>query len=253
MINTTEIAPDVYRFSTYVPEGDLVFNQFLINDDEPVLFHTGMRGIFPLVNEAVARVIDPSRLRWIGFGHFEADECGSLNEWLTIAPNARPFCNAVAAMVSINDFAIREARPMAEEDVLETGKYRFRYISHPHLPHCWEAGSLFEETNRTLFCSDLFHQNGENEPFTEGDVIEKVRDTLASYQAGPLHDYMPYTPKTELNLNRLAALEPRTIAPMHASAFAAREDSFRDLASVMRETLGEQTAEIGTYRSTVSS
>lgn len=238
MIDTSEIAPDVYRFSIFVPEGNLVFNQFLINDDEPVLFHTGMRAIFPQVREAVGKVIDPGKLRWIGFGHFEADECGSLNDWLALAPQAQPICSPVGAMVSVNDFAVREARPMYDDDVLETGKYRFRFINHPHLPHGWEAASMFEETNATLFCSDLFHLNGDNGAFTEDDIIEKVRDTLISYQAGPLHDYMPFTPKTEENLNKLAALGARTIAPMHAPAFTARENSFLDLATVMRETLG---------------
>src|SRR5688572_22065410 len=111
-MNIAEIAPDVYRFSLFVPEGNLAFQQFLINDEEPVLFHTGMRAIFPEVREAVAKVIDPERLRWIGFSHFEADECGSLNEWLAIAPNALPICSPVAAMVSVNDYASREAKPM---------------------------------------------------------------------------------------------------------------------------------------------
>ena len=234
----SEIAPDVYRLSLFVPEFDLAFQQFLIKDDEPVLYHTGMRGIFPSVREGVAKIIDPERLRWIGFSHFEADECGSLNEWLAIAPNARPICSPVAAMVSVNDFSIREARPLTDDDVLETGKYRFRFINHPHLPHCWEAGSLFEETNGTLFCSDLFHQNGDNEPLADGDIIERVRDTLTAYQASPLADYMPFTPKTEGHLNRLAALNAKTVAPMHGSAFYPRPDSFNNLASIMRETLG---------------
>jgi len=238
-MSTTEIAPDVYRISTFVPEGNLAFNQFLINDDEPVLFHTGMRGLFPVVREAVSKIIDPAKLRWISFGHFEADECGSLNEWLAIAPNAQAVTNPVAAMVSINDFTQREARTMTEDEVLETGRHRFRLNSHPHLPHGWEASSLFEETNRTLFCSDLFHQNGDPAPFTDGNVIDVVRETMAEYQSSPLADYMPYTPKTETNLNKLAALMPKTVAPMHGSAFNARQDSFSDLNSIMREVLGE--------------
>jgi hypothetical protein len=154
-MNISEIAPDVYRFSLYVPEINLQFNQFLVKDDEPLLFHTGMRAIFPLVCEAVAKVIDPADLRWIGFSHFEADECGSLNEWLEIAPNAAPVCSQVGALVSVNDFASRPAKGLTDADVLETGKYRYRFIHTPHLPHCWEAGSLFEEVNQTLFCSDI--------------------------------------------------------------------------------------------------
>jgi flavorubredoxin len=182
-------------------------------------------------------LIDVEHLRWIGFSHFEADECGSLNEWLAIAPDAQAICTPVAAMVSVNDFAIREAKPMADDDVLETGKYRFRFINHPHLPHCWEAGSFFEETNGTLFCSDLFHQNGDNEPLADGDIIERVRDTLTAYQASPLADYMPFTPKTEGHLNRLAGLNAKTLAPMHGSAFTSRTDSFEQLASIMRQKL----------------
>lgn len=237
MTNITEIAPDVYRLSLFVPEFDLAFQQFLIKDDEPVLYHTGMRGIFPQVREAVARLIDVERLRWIGFSHFEADECGSLNEWLAVAPDAQAICTPVAAMVNVNDFAIREARPMGDDDVLETGRYRFRYISHPHLPHGWEAGSLFEEVNGTLFCSDLFHQNGDNEPIADGDIIDRVRDTLTAYQASPLADYMPFTAKTEGHLDRLAAMNPKTIAPMHGSAFTPQPGSFANLAAVMRENL----------------
>ena len=237
MTNITEIAPDVYRLSLFVPEFDLAFQQFLIKDDEPVLYHTGMRGIFPQVREAVAKLIDVDRLRWIGFSHFEADECGSLNEWLAVAPDAQAICTPVAAMVSVNDFAIREARPMGDDDVLETGRYRFRFINHPHLPHGWEAGSLFEEVNGTLFCSDLFHQNGDNEPIADGDIIARVRDTLTAYQASPLADYMPFTAKTEGHLNRLAALNAKTIAPMHGSSFQPQPDSFAQLAAVMQEAL----------------
>ena len=236
-MNITEIAPDVYRLSLFVPEFDLAFQQFLIKDDEPVLYHTGMRAIFPQVREAVAKLIDVERLRWIGFSHFEADECGSLNEWLAIAPDAQAICTPVAAMVNVNDFAIREARPMGDDDVLETGRYRFRFINHPHLPHGWEAGSLFEEVNGTLFCSDLFHQNGDNEPLADGDIINRVRDTLVTYQASPLADYMPFTAKTDGHLRRLAELNAKTIAPMHGSAFTARPDSFANLATVMRENL----------------
>ena len=237
-INTTEIAPDVYRFSLFVPEIDLAFNQFLIKDDEPVLFHTGMRAIFPLVQEAVAKVIDPVALKWIGFSHFEADECGSLNEWLEIAPNAQAVCSPVGAMVSVNDFASRPARGMTDDEVLETGKYRFRFISTPHLPHCWEAATMFEETSGTLFCSDLFHQNGDNPPIATADVMDKVRRTLIDYQASPLADYMPYSTRTEANLNKLAALRPRTFAPMHGSAFTASESSLSDLGAIMKDAIG---------------
>ena len=239
MSSVTEIAPDVYRISTFIPEADLQFNQFLIADAEPVLFHTGMRALFPVVRESVARVIDPSRIRWIGFSHFEADECGSLNEWLQIAPDAQPVCSTVGALVSVNDFSLRPARGMENDEILKTGKYSFRFLQTPHVPHCWEAGLLFEETKGTLLCSDLFHQGGEVEPITESDVIERARKTLVDYQAGPLANYMPYTKHTDSVMQRLAALQPRTIAPMHGSTYIGDgERALRELAVVMREVLG---------------
>jgi flavorubredoxin len=139
-MNITEIAPDVFRLSTFIPEADLQFNQFLVRDDEPLLFHTGMRGIFPQVREAVATLIDPATLRYISFSHFEADECGSLNEWLAIAPNAEAVASLVGVEVSINDFASRPARALMDGDTFSTGKYQFKFLHTPHLPHCWEAG-----------------------------------------------------------------------------------------------------------------
>jgi len=210
----TEIAPDVYRISTYVPELDMQFNQFLIRDDEPLLFHIGHRAMFPLVREAVARVIDPAKIRWLGFSHFEADECGALNEWLREAPAAEPVCSMVGALVSVNDFAARPARGMSDGEVLQTGKYRFRLLHTPHVPHCWEASMFFEEENRTLFCSDLFHQNGDVEPLTESDVMGRVRKALVEGQAGPFADYMPYTGRTEPTLRR----PPCTAPPSSATA-----------------------------------
>jgi flavorubredoxin len=234
-----EIAPDLYRISTYVPGIDLQFNQFLIRDDEPLLFHTGMRSLFPVVLEAVKSVMDPSRLRWIGFSHYEADECGSLNEWLELAPDARPVCSMLGAMISVNDFAIRPALGMADGEVLGTGRHRFRFVQTPHVPHCWDAGLMFEETNGTLLSSDLFHQGGDVEPLTESDIIGRARKTLTDYQAGPLANYMPYTKQTDAILQKLADLDPRTIAPMHGSAYAGDGGrAVRDLAVMLREVLG---------------
>ena len=240
MSTITEIAPDVYRISIYVPEANLQFNQFVIKDDEPLLYHTGMKGIFPLVREAVARIIEPSRIRWIGFSHFEVDECGSLNEWLQVAPSAQAVCSVVGALVNLNDFADRCPRGMASDEVLSTGQYRFRFRATPHLPHGWDAGMLFEETNGTLLCSDLFTHNGDVEAMTESDVVGRSRGALLEYQAGPLMDYQPYTPNTERLLNELAVLKPKTLAAMHGSTFVGDgERALHDLAVMMRETLGD--------------
>lgn len=237
-MNITEIAPDVYRLSLYVPEINLQFNQFLVSDDEPLLFHTGMRGIFPEVREAVGKIIDPAKIRHIGFSHFEADECGSLNEWLHIAPQAEAVCSFIGANVSVNDFALRPARGLLDGEGFSTGKYKFRFVQTPHLPHCWEAGLLFEETNRTLFSSDLFTHEGDVEPQTEQSIVGRAHETFLSYNAGPFAGYMPYSRQTETNLQKLIDLEPATIAAMHGSTFAGDgAQALRDLGAVMREVL----------------
>jgi flavorubredoxin len=237
-MNITEIAPDVFRLSLFVPEANLQFNQFLVRDDEPLLFHTGMRGIFPAVNEAVATLIDPTTLRHVAFSHFEADECGALNDWLNLAPNAQPVCSFVGAVVSVNDFAIRPARGMMDGETFSTGKYNFRFLHTPHLPHCWEAGLLFEETNRTFFSSDLFHQLGDVDALTDKSVIDHVRQTFLEYDATPLAGYMPYTRQTETNLQKLVDLNPKTIAAMHGSTyFGDGAKALRELGDVMREVL----------------
>lgn len=239
MSTVSEIAPDVFRISIFAPQFNLQFNHFLVRDDEPLLYHTGMRGMFPQVGEAVAKIIRPPTIRWIGFSHFEVDECGALNEWLEVAPSAQAVCSVVGALVNLNDFSSRPPRGLQSNEVLNTGKYRFRFRKTPHLPHGWDAGVLFEETNQTLLCSDLFHQNGDVEPLTESDVVERARNALIEYQAGPLMDYMPYTPKTERLLGELAALKPKTIAAMHGSTFVGDgERALRDLAVAMREVLG---------------
>jgi flavorubredoxin len=180
-----EIAPDVFRLSLFMPEMNIQFNQFLVRDEEPLLFHTGMRQIFPQVREAVSRVIVPAKLRWISFSHFEADECGSLNEWLSEAPNSTALCSFVGANVSLNDFAIRPTRAMNNDETFSTGKYRFRFLATPHVPHCWEASLLFEETSGTLFSSDLFFHWGDAEPRTESDVVERFKKGLIVDQQGP--------------------------------------------------------------------
>lgn len=239
MSSIDEIAPDVYRISTYVPEFDLQFNQFLVKDDEPLLYHTGTKAMFPQLIETVAKIVEPSTIRWVGFSHFESDECGALNNWLEAAPQAEAVCTFVGAVVSVNDFAVRPAHILAGNDTLDTGKYHYRLVHTPHLPHGWDAGMLFEETQRTMFCSDLFHQSGNVEPSTEADLIGRFRETLTQYQAGPLRNYMPYTPNTERFLTELAALKPKTLAAMHGSSFVGDgERALLDLGPVLKEVLG---------------
>jgi flavorubredoxin len=242
MTTVSEVAPDLYRISTYVAEADLQFNQFLVRDEQPLLFHTGMRALFPAVQEAVARVIDPATIRWIGFSHFEADECGSLREWQLLAPEAAAVCSFVGKVVSVDDVvAARPARPLDDGEVVSTGRYRFRFLRTPHVPHCWEAGLLFEETQGTLLCSDLFHQSGDVEPMTSSDVVGRFRQTLLDYERGPLASYMPYTNQTPRILDRLARLKPKTIATMHGSTFTGDgEQAIRDLGAVVKEILGAE-------------
>jgi flavorubredoxin len=238
-----EIAPDIFRISTYVPEINLQFNQFLVRDDEPLLFHTGMKGMFPVVREELARVVEPARIRWIGFSHFESDECGALNEWLAVAPRAEAICSFVGAFVSVNDFAVRPARAMADGETLDTGKHRFRFLRTPHVPHCWEAGLLFEETSETLFCSDLFTHNGEVEPLTGSDIVGRFRKDLIAGQQSPFADAYPYTADTNATLGKLAALKPQTLAVMHGSSFTGDcAGALNDLSTVMREVLGGDAA-----------
>ncbi|AKD03075.1 MBL fold metallo-hydrolase [Pontibacter korlensis] len=236
-----EIAPDLYRISIYVPEFDMQFNHFLVKDDEPLLYHTGMRSMFPLVKEAVAKILPPDQLRWIGFSHFEVDECGSLNEWLSVAPNAQAVCSEVGAVVNMSDFALRPAKGMTRADVLETGKYSYRFIPTPHLPHGWDAGVMFEEKNKTLLCSDLFHHNGNQAAVTEADILEKVRLTLRFIQQTPLNNYMPYTGKTAGMLKELADLGPKTLATMHGSAYNGNcVQALLDLNAIMKEEQDEE-------------
>lgn len=238
----TEIASDQYVISIYVPEFNLRFNHYLIKDDEPLLFHTGMKQMFPVVREAVARVINPSTLRWISFSHFEADECGALNEWLALAPHAEPVCGLVGAMVSVNDFAVRPARVLAQDELLKTGRHRFRFRQTPHVPHNWEAGVLFEEPTRTLLCSDLFTHDGDVEPMTESDVVGRAKQSLIEGQKGPFANTYPYTPLTDPILHSLADLRPVRLALMHGSVFVGDgERALHDLATVMREVLGPST------------
>lgn len=240
MTQINEIAPDMFRISTFIPEINLQFNQFLVRDEQPLLYHTGMKGLFPVVRDAVATLIDPATIRWIGFSHFEADECGALGEWQMLAPEATAVCSLVGKMVSVDDVvARRPAQALADGEVFSTGKYRFRLLHTPHVPHCWEATHMFEETQGTLLCSDLLHQNGDVEPSTSADVVGRFRQTLTDYQQGPLANYMPYTPYTDATLQRLAALKPKTLAAMHGSTYIGDgTKALTDVAQVIKEILG---------------
>ena len=240
MTQITEVAPDLFRLTTFVEPFNLQFSQFLVRDQEPLLFHTGPRLLFAAVKEAVASLIDPARVRWIAFSHLEADECGTLPEWQTLAPQSTAVCSLVGKLVSVDDcLSLRPAKGMTEGDILETGRYRFRFLATPHVPHCWEAGLLFEETQRTLFSSDLFHQIGNVEPLTRSDIIGRCREVLVEYQQGPFANYLPYCTLTDPTLKRLADLHPQTLATMHGSVYVGDgSQALLDLAGVFQEVLG---------------
>jgi len=236
MTTIDEIAPDLFRLSIYVPDFDMQFNHFLVRDDQPLLFHAGLKAMFPALRDAVATLIDPATLRHIAWSHFESDECGGLNDWLQQAPRAQPVCTLVGKLVSVDDFSIRPAFGMTADDVLNTGKYRHRFYRSPHIPHGWDAGVLFEETRRTLFCSDLFHHFGDVEAVTSSDLIGPTRQGMQQMQQGPLAGYMPYTRQTEGVLRSLSELKPQTLAVMHGSSYIGEADRMLlDLASVIKE------------------
>jgi flavorubredoxin len=241
MAKVTEIAPNIYRISIYAQRGDVQFNHFLVKDDEPLLFHTGLRGMHVEIREAVSKLIDVSDLRHISFSHFESDECGALNEWLGAAPVADVICSQVGARVNVNDFIGREARALADGESFSTGKLRFRYCQTPQLPHGWDAGVLFEESQKTLFCSDLFHQAGDPEPITSDDVVGRTNEAMKAFQAGILAEYVPYTPLTAENLEKLTDLKPKTLAIMHGSSFTGDcARALGDLNVVYREIFGPE-------------
>lgn len=212
-----EIADGVYRLSTFIaeiPPTGLTFNQFLVMGDEPLLFHTGLRRLFPLVREALARVVAPERLRWISYGHFEADECGALNEWLAAAPHAKAAQGVVGCSVSLNDFADRAPRMLSDGEAIDLGGgKRVRFIDTPHTPHGWDAGVLYEEQTGTLLCGDLFTQHGDPEPLVETDVVEPA------IAAEDIVGYSALNPHMGATIRRLARLAPTTLALMHGPAY----------------------------------
>ena len=242
MYNINEIAPDVYRISIFASQFNIQFNHFLIKDDEPLLYHAGLRGMFPLLHEAVKTLIDPGMIRWVGFSHYEVDECGALNEWLEVAPGAAAVCSEVGAIINMSDFAVRPSKAMRHNEVFSTGKYSYRFIRTPHLPHGWDAGVMFEQTNQTLLCSDLFHQNGDVTPLTDIDILEGHKKSMLELEKSPLMDYVPYNHNTKRLLKELAALNPKTLATMHGSSFYGDcSKALLELDGVMKELWGDKT------------
>ena len=217
--NVTEIAPDTFRISAFAPDYGIQFNQFLVRDDEPFLMHTGLKRMFETTLAGVRSLIDPATLRWIGYSHFEPDECGALNEWMAVAPRAQALTSIVGSMVMLQDFADRPGRGLGDGEVVSLGRHRLRFLATPHVPHGWDAGFFFDETERTLFCSDLCFQPGDPEPLIEAGIVERAREAMAFGQTTPLANDMPYTATTDATLRRLAALEPKTLAVMHGSAY----------------------------------
>jgi flavorubredoxin len=212
-----EIADGIYRLSTHIadvaPPAGFTFNQFLVLGEEPLLFHCGMRGLFPLVSAAVGKLIPVDRLRWISFGHVEADECGAMNQWLAAAPQAEVTHGMTACMVSLNDLADRLPRPLQDGAVIDLGGKKIRYLDTPHVPHGWEAGVLFEETTKTLLCGDLFTHVGGGKALTESDILEPAIKAEEMFEASSL------APATGRTIRRLANLGPTTLGLMHGASY----------------------------------
>jgi len=231
-----EIAPRVYRLSTFVPEigpNGFTFNQFLLDDDEPLLFHTGHRTMFASVREAIERILPVERLRWITFGHVESDECGSMNDLLEVSPQAQVAHGALGCSIGLDHMAIRAPRPMTDGETLTLGSMRVRFIDTPHVPHGWEAQVLYEETTGTLLCGDLFTHLGDGPALTEGDII------AAAQAAEDMFSYSSLAPSTPATIERLAELNPRTLALMHGSSFSGDgTGALRSLAAAYADRLG---------------
>lgn len=216
-VTAHEIASGVYRLSVLIPEvappAGFTFNHFLILGDEPMLFHTGARKLFPLLAPAVARIVPLERLAWIGFGHVESDECGAMNQWLAAAPRAQVVHGQLACDISLNDLADRPPRGLEDGEALDLGGKRMRWLATPHLPHSWEAGVFYEETDGVLFCGDLLSHVGNGPPLTRDDIVGPAAESERMFRA------MSLAPDTRAQLQRLAELEPRTLALMHGSSF----------------------------------
>jgi flavorubredoxin len=214
--NLDEIAPRIYRLSTLVPQigpSGFTFNQFLLDDDEPLLFHTGHRSMFPSIRDAIERVMPIERLRWIAFGHVESDECGAMNLLLAAAPQAQVAHGTMGCMVSINEMADRAPRPLADGEIIELGAKRVRHIDTPHVPHGWDARLLYEETTGTLLCGDLFTHLGDAPALTSDDIVGPAVEAERMFRSTSL------APDTATVMRRLGDLAPSTLALMHGSSF----------------------------------
>jgi flavorubredoxin len=212
-----EIADGIYRLSTLVPDaapGGFQFNQFVVKADEPLLFHCGPRQMFPLVSEAASRVVPLDSFRWITFGHVESDECGSMNDWLAVAPQAEIAHGAIGCLVSVNDMADRPPRMLEDGEVIDLGGKRVRHIDTPHVPHNWEARLLYEETTNTLLAGDIGSQVGDGPPLTDGDVVGAAQEAEDMFSASSL------TPALGPTIRKLAELKPETMTIMHGSSYS---------------------------------
>lgn len=236
MSDVHEIADGIYRIATYVPEIPLVFTQFLIKDEQPLLYHTGSRAMFEQTLEGVKQVIDPATLRYISWSHLEADECGATNAFLEIAPNAEPVQGQVGALIGVGDFFTRPVRPMNDGDILDLGKHKLRFLTTPHVPHAWDAIIAYEETTGTLLVSDLFTIFGEQRATCESDLIEPSMQTLAQ-----LPGYLPIGPHTAQVFDRLEALQPKVIAGHHSPTYTGDAmKALRDLRTALFEYSAKQ-------------
>ncbi|HEX7154415.1 MAG TPA: MBL fold metallo-hydrolase [Thermoanaerobaculia bacterium] len=220
-----EIEDGIYRISVPVPEADFAFNQFLIVDDEPLLFHTGLRAHFPLVSDAIRKVMPLERLRYVAFSHFESDECGALNLFLGAAPDAVPVASRVAVMTSLTDFAERAPRALNDHERLTLGRRTVEWLDAPHLPHGWETGYLFESSTRTLFCGDLFTHGGAKAPaLIESDLLIPAEEFRIGFSTlAGIPDSYGFTRDAKAHTEKLAATNPRTLAVMHGSSWRGRE------------------------------
>jgi flavorubredoxin len=242
---TSEIANGIYRLSTFVPEiappAGFTFNQFLILGDEPLLFHTGLRKMFPYTLAAVSRILPPERLRWIGYGHYESDECGAMNEWLAVAPHARPAHGQTGCLVSLNDMADRAPRVLADGETIDLGQGKtVRYIDTPHIPHGWDAGVMYEESTGTMLCGDLFTQLGNGPALTNTDVVGPA------IAAEDLFRYSSLNPGMGTTIRALSKFAPRTLALMHGPSFAG------DGAAALRALADDYDRRATDYRAAVA-